>query len=65
MESLVVELRGDRESTLLASCYRAPNMNQKEFISSYQSQLELLKKNSENIIIGLDHNMDLLKSSSQ
>ena len=65
IETLVIELKGDYESTLIASCYRAPNVNQREFISSYQTQIELLKKNSDNIIIGLNHNMDLLKCHSQ
>ena len=64
METLIIELKSDRENTLIASCYRAPSMDQKKFIESYQSQLETLTKYSKNVIIGLDHNMDLLKSSN-
>ena len=65
IESLVVELKGNKENTLLTSCYRAPNMDQKNFIEAYQTLLEKLRKCSKNVIIGLDHNMDLLKSSGQ
>ena len=44
IETIVIELRGNKENTLLMSCYRAPNMNQKEFISLYQCQIEKLKE---------------------
>ena len=65
LECVVVEIRDNVENVLLASCYRAPNMYQKEFLESYKKLLQDLKKNSANLIIGIDHNMDLLQSSLQ
>ena len=43
--------------------YRAPNTDQTIFLNEYKKFIETIKKipNSE-IILGMDHNLDLLKS---
>ena len=61
LENIVVELKGDKEPLLLASCYRAPNSDQLEFIAAYTALLNKLNAESKKVVIGLEHNLDLLK----
>ena len=61
LENIVVELKGDKEPLLLSSCYRAPNSDQLEFIATYTALLNKLNAESKKVVIGLDHNLDLLK----
>ena len=63
LEHCIIELKTDRKNILLVSAYRPPNTNGKVFLGEYKRLLDALKthKNHE-IIIGLDHNLDLLKS---
>ena len=63
LEHCVVELKTDNRNILLVSAYRPPNTNAKVFLTEYKRLLSKLKtlKNHE-VIIGLDHNLDLLKS---
>ena len=63
LENVVAELKGDKDPIILASCYRAPNSCQTESLDCYNSLLSKLAKQSKNVVIGLDHNLDLLKSS--
>ena len=50
---------------VLCSMYRPPNSNTQTFLASYNSLLSVIKKKQPtNIIIGLDHNLDLLKSDT-
>ena len=65
LECITIEIQGNRDNILLTSCYRAPNINQKEFLEAYRHLVEEQKMYSKNLIIGLDHNMDLLKSNVQ
>ena len=47
----------------MGSLYRAPNTDQSKFLSDYKNFIETLTNNSEyKIILGMDHNLDLLKS---
>ena len=63
LEHCVVELKTDNRNILLVSAYRPPNMNAKVFLSEYKKLLSNLKKmKNHEVIIGLDHNLDLLKS---
>ena len=64
LENIVAELKSDKDPIILASCYRAPNSCQTEFTACYKSFLDKLTKQSKNVIIGLDHNLDLLKSNT-
>ena len=49
---------------LVSSMYRPPNVNARTFLGCYNSILcQMKKENPKTIIIGLDHNMDFLKSA--
>ena len=49
---------------LVSSMYKPPNSDTSMFLASYNSMLCAMKKeNPSNIIIGLDHNLDFLKSA--
>ena len=63
LEHIVVELKTDRDNILLVSGYRPPNANYKIFIKEYTALLMKLKKLKQHkIILGIDHNLDLLKT---
>ena len=52
------------EHCLVSSMYRPPNSNSQSFLGCYNSILcQLKKENPKTIIIGLDHNLDLMKSN--
>ena len=64
-ESISVELDlKNHQKVIISSLYRPPNTSEKEFIDQYCKFIcELKKRDNNGIIIGSDHNMDLLKSS--
>ena len=63
LEVCIIELLGRKRKVLIASVYRAPNSNDKEFLNNLRKLIDLCKKEQNcEIIIGLDHNYDLLKS---
>ena len=63
LEHCVVELKTEKRNILLVSAYRPPNTKARTFLTEYKRLLNSLKKNKgHEIIIGLEHNLDLLKS---
>ena len=67
MELCVIELTSMEHNVVICSIYRAPNSDEKAFISKYArllQQLDLLKKNGKHVIICTDHNFDFLKSDT-
>ena len=68
MEHIIVEVKTHTGSVFLSSCYRPPNSNNLEFLKDYESLLSYLsslaKKADSYIILGLDHNLDLIKSDT-
>ena len=52
------------ENVLLCSGYRAPNTNPNEFLADYEKLLNTVNAGYNKIIIGIDHNLDLLKHRS-
>ena len=64
LEHLIIEVKGDKNAILLVSCYQAPNTDQVMFLENYEKLLKKLKKERCLTMIGLDHNLDLLKSSN-
>ena len=61
----VVELKTNSNSILLVSGYRPPNTNPKNFMKEYRTVLSKLKElRHHELIVGMDHNFDLLKSAS-
>ena len=53
-----------RRNVIVGSMYRPPNSKEKEFLRDYKKLMEKLKQHKDtDLIIGMDHNMDLLKAS--
>ena len=57
-----LELRNS-ECVVLGSIYRPPNTNPKKFNEEYCMIIAQIKRECQNVVIGLDHNMDFLKSN--
>ena len=65
LEHVILEVKTDKRNILLVSDYRPPNTNVKKFLLEYKNLIkQLTKLNSHDIIIGIDHNLDLLKNTS-
>ena len=60
-ESCFVDLKTKNKNFFVGSIYRPPNTNQDEFTKWLKDILQQLDSNHE-IILGMDHNMDLLKA---
>ena len=68
LEHLSVEAKTDYGVIIISSCYRPPNSPISNFLTEYDTLLkdlkECLKGNNSHLFIGLDHNLDLLKSKT-
>ena len=63
-ESIFIKLElRNGECICLGSIYRPPNTDPRKFIEEYCVVISQLKKECQNVVIGLDHNMDFLKSN--
>ena len=64
-EHFFIELKGSSYNAIIGSLYRPPNTNVDKFLVEYNDTLERIgsEKNKE-VILGMDHNLDLLKQSS-
>ena len=59
LEGCFIEIK---PSLIVGSLYRPPNTDVKEFLSDYSTLTRLIKNTkNKSCIIGLDHNLDLLK----
>ena len=64
-ESVFAEVKLGRSQALICSAYRPLNTDCKKFISSFNTRVkELQKIKNMTLVIGLDHNMDFLKSTN-
>ena len=62
--TIELELRS-HEKCIISSMYRPPNVDINSFQSCYNSLLcEMTKKKPKAIVVGLDHNLDFLKSAT-
>ena len=63
-ECIFLELKQKlNPSIIIGSNYQPPNTKGKDFIEHYYNMIKQLKKeNKKEIILGMDHNLDLLKS---
>ena len=63
LESCFIELYNHKKNTIFGSIYRPPNTPPDEFIEIFNKLLTKIHNNDpkSDIVIGLDHNMDLLK----
>ena len=63
LESCWLELTGFKKNVVVGSVYRPPNTSEKDFIERYDKILKQIQQTEhKECLIGLDHNMDLLKS---
>ena len=58
-----IELKTNAESILVCCAYRPPNVSSKQFIDDYNLLIACGEKTNREIIIAMDLNLDLLKSS--
>ena len=65
-EGVFIEFRQKSfKPIIIGSIYRPPNTNNKNVLNHYKQMIDLIKKdNITEIILGMDHNLDLLKASS-
>ena len=63
-EFCLIEVKLKHENLLLCSGYRAPNTNPNEFLADYEKLLNTVNAGCNKLIIGIDHNLDLLKHRS-
>ena len=64
-ECTFIELnRKSKKSIIVGSIYCPPNTKPKDFNNQYQNMLSRLKLEKKEIILGMDHNLDLLKSNN-
>ena len=65
LEHLVVELKTDKSNVLLVSGYRPPNTSTKTLLVEYKKLINSIRKcKSHEIVVGLDHNLDLMNLTS-
>ena len=64
-EHIFIELKGSSYNTIIGSLYRPPNTDVEKFLVEYNDTLGSIssEKNKE-VILGMDHNLDLLKQAS-
>ena len=60
-ETCFVELKGSQGNIILGSLYHPPNTPTKELLDNYTELLNELNKERNELILGMDHNLDLLK----
>ena len=65
LEHHVVEVKTDTKNILFVAGYRPPNSNVKTLLKEYNNLLVSLRKcRHHELVIGIDHNLDLLKTHS-
>ena len=61
IEQISIELKLQNKNLLISSMYTAPNTNVTEFNTEYDTYIKKIQGTKLDIVIGLDHNLDLLK----
>ena len=64
IEHLWIELKTNAESILVCCAYRPPNVSSKHFLDDYNQLITCGEKSNKEMIITMDSNLDLHKSSS-
>ena len=57
----IIEVKLKHENVLSCSGYRAPNTNPACFLTDYEKLLSKVNVEKNKLIVGIDHNLDLLK----
>ena len=63
VEICCVEIKTGKGPINVLSLYRPPNTNPSQFVRTFKTIVKKVRKNSRELIIGLDHNLDFLKST--
>ena len=63
-ECCFIELKTPSKTIITGSMYRPPNVDTREFLKDYEKILDQVKIEKKELILGTDHNLDLLKSHS-
>ena len=64
LEYLFIEIKTKKTNIVVGSLYRPPHSKEKQFIKDYKNLVTQMKKEkNKGLIMGMDHNMDLLKAS--
>ena len=63
IESCFVELKNWNSNIIIGSLYRPPNTDATEFQGRLHKIIKTIRQEKKQIILGLDHNLDLLKES--
>ena len=58
-----IKLEHNQKNIVVGSLYRPPNTSCVEFVSEYEKLMNSLKHADTHLILGIDHNSDLLKAS--
>ena len=61
LEIVAIEIETHGKNIIVCSVYRPPNTDASEFLKEFECFLSSLKEENKDIIIGLDHNFDLIK----
>ena len=62
-EQCYIEIKNNKDNVLVGSMYRPPNTNINDFLEIFRYQMNKINNMKHECIIGLDHNLDLLKQS--
>ena len=62
-EQCYIEIKNNTEEVIIRTMYRPPSANISEFIKTFNTQIGKINTKEYECIIGLDHNLDLLKQS--
>ena len=58
-----IKLEGMGKNLVIGSLYRRPKTSCVEFVCGYEKLINHIKNENTNLILGMDHNTDLLKAS--
>ena len=64
LECIATEIQLLNTKLIVCAAYRPPNTNEKKFNAAFLKLLDSIKKCSKYSLIGLDHNLDFMKSNS-
>ena len=63
-EFCFIEIKAPSKMIITGSMYRPPNVDTREFLKDYEKIVNQVKREKKELILGTDHNLDLLKSHS-
>ena len=62
VETCSVEIKTSKGQLGIVSMYRPPNTNSTTFSKTFETILKKVRRRCKELIVGLDHNLDFLKS---